>query len=67
MRLVLLSLLLAGCAANTWSKPGASSQDFYDAEDQCQAQSERSSQKGPVNWSDFDACMRNKGWSKAKS
>ena len=63
MRLVLLSLLLAGCVANAWNKPGTSRQDFYDAQYQCQAQSEHS---GTVNWSDFDDCMRDKGWSKSK-
>jgi hypothetical protein len=65
MRLVLLSLLLAGCVANAWNKPGTSRQDFYDAQEQCESEAE-SSQRGTVDRSDFDDCMRDKGWSKAK-
>jgi len=60
MRLLLV-LLLAGCAATKWVKPGASNQDFYRDDDLCGAQA-RPSPKGAMEKPVYDACMVARGW-----
>ena len=60
MRLLLV-LLLAGCAATPWVRPGGGNQDYFRDDDLCAAQS-RPSPKGTVDKGTYDACMLAKGW-----
>jgi hypothetical protein len=68
MRYVMLAglLMLAGCGAPTssyWQKAGASSQDFYAEQGQCEAQAYTISRplEGQIERA-YHACMRGKGW-----
>lgn len=65
MRIVLLVLLLAGCATteHVWVKPGASDQDFYMDRGQCQAQAFGTPGMYTMQIAlVFSACMQGKGW-----
>ena len=65
MRLVLLSVFLAGCAANTWDKSGPGKVNLQLDLDQCEAQA-RPTPKGPLLQPVFNDCMRDKGWTRVK-
>jgi hypothetical protein len=60
MRLLFV-LLLTGCVASQWAKPGAGSRDFYRDDDLCVAQA-RPSPKGALEKPTYDACMVARGW-----
>lgn len=57
----LIVLLLAGCAAGGWEKPGSTSQDFYEARGQCVAQAQLAPTGQQQNMI-LAGCMQGKGW-----
>jgi hypothetical protein len=65
---LLLALLLTGCAATVWGHPTKSQQEYHAAFGTCQAQAGQASM-GKGGWervgvynSAFDHCMLGKGW-----
>lgn len=62
MRLLVLVVFLAGCAAPQFTKPGAGQQEFAMDSGQCQAQA-LSSPLGAPRQAIYNACMQGKGWS----
>jgi hypothetical protein len=65
MRVLILALLLAGCATKQtyWEKAGASQQDFYQDQGQCQAQAFGVTGMNTLQVAIvYSGCMRGKGW-----
>lgn len=66
MRFIVLSVLIAGCAAQTesvWVKPGSTDAQFYQDRGQCQAQAFGGTPMSTMQVAlVFSGCMQGKGW-----
>lgn len=66
IKLVILALVLAGCAHEEWRKDGATAQDFRRDSAYCvlNARAEKIAEQPYTDWWRYDYCMRGRGYMK---